>query len=59
MTTKLAVLITDAPCHGKEFHSGILDYFEDLKEYPEADIRPLLKEMIEQNINLTIIEINS
>jgi len=29
-----------------------------LEKYKEADIRPLLQEMIEQNINLTFIELN-
>jgi len=29
-----------------------------LKKYKEADIRLLLKEMIDKNINLTFIEIN-
>ena len=41
-TTKIAVLITDAPCHGKEFHEGVLDDFSDLTKKPEADIRPLI-----------------
>ena len=56
--TKIAVLITDAPCHGKEFHKGVLDNFEDLTKKPEADIRPLFDQMIQKNINLSIIEIN-
>ena len=46
-TTKIAVLITDAPCHGKEFHTKFeLDDYEDLSKKPEADIRPLLDQMI-------------
>ena len=39
-TTRLAVLITDAPCHGKEFHDGVLDYYDDLIILKDADIRP-------------------
>eukprot|EP00828_Plagiopyla_frontata_P019219 TRINITY_DN2457_c0_g1_i1.p3 TRINITY_DN2457_c0_g1~~TRINITY_DN2457_c0_g1_i1.p3 ORF type:complete len:139 (-),score=31.29 TRINITY_DN2457_c0_g1_i1:155-571(-) len=57
-TTRLAVLITDAPCHGKEFHDGVVDDYEDLTILKDADIRPQLDKMISQNINLTIIEIN-
>lgn len=39
-TTKIAVLITDAPCHGKEFHDDVIDNFQDLSLKREADIRP-------------------
>ena len=37
---RLAVLITDAPCHGKEFHDGVIDDYEDLTILKDADIRP-------------------
>ena len=39
-TTKIAVLITDAPCHGKEFHDNVMDNYLDLSKKKEADIRP-------------------
>ena len=52
------MLIADAPCHGKQFHDGVLDNFPDLDKCKEADIRPQLDRMISRNINLIQLEIS-
>ena len=43
-TTKIAVLITDAPCHGKEFHDNVMDNYLDLSKKKEADNSPIIRQ---------------
>ena len=42
---RIAILICDAPCHGKKYHGGITS-----DDYPDDEIRPALEKMMDLNI---------
>lgn len=47
---RIAILICDAPCHGRRYNGGVDD------NYPNDEIRPAIEKMIE--LNITFIGLN-
>ncbi|CAD8150346.1 unnamed protein product [Paramecium pentaurelia] len=43
---RIAILICDAPCHGKKYHDGCGD------DYPDEDIEDAIQQLIDKNIIL-------
>ena len=41
---RIAILICDAPCHGKKYNGGVGD------DYPNDEIRPAIEKMMDLNI---------
>lgn len=68
---KLAILITDAPCHGTDFHDldqekenykdnypkGFYESKENIEEFKRRDINELVKELAKKNISFICLDI--
>lgn len=56
--SRFAIIATDAPCHGKEFHSSdVEDNFEE-GDPSHRDIKGFIKEFAQRNISLFFAEFN-
>ena len=62
---KLAFLITDSPCHGKDYHDLEDDYPDgfyknnSIEEYKREDIKKLIKEFTQKDIYLVCFDLHS
>ena len=61
--TKIAILITDSPCHGKEFHNLNQNNDEQRDEYPDGDpegrdIKEMVRKFVKNKISLFCLELN-
>ena len=61
--TKIAILITDSPCHGVEFHNLNQNNDEQRDEYPNGDpenrdIKELVRKFVKNKISLFCLELN-
>ena len=61
--TKIAILITDSPCHGIEFHNLNQNNEEQRDEYPNGDpegrdIKKMIKDFVKYKISLFCLELN-
>lgn len=50
---RLAILITDAPCHGRAWNGEGID-----DSYPDEDLSPCLDLIIQMNIRFLVFEFN-
>ena len=61
--TKIAILITDSPCHGVDFHNLNQNNDEQRDEYPNGDpenrdIKELVRKFVKNKISLFCLELN-
>ena len=61
--TKIAILITDSPCHGTEFHNLNQNNDEQRDEYPNGDpegrdIKEMIRKFVKNKISLFCLELN-
>ena len=61
--TKLAILMTDSPCHGLEYHNLNQKNEEQRDEYPEGDpegrdIKDMIRNFVKYKISLICIELS-
>ena len=61
--TKIAILMTDSPCHGLEFHNLNQKNEEQRDEYPEGDpegrdIKDMIRNFVKYKISLICIELS-
>lgn len=61
--TKIAILITDSPCHGVDFHNLDQNNDEQRDEYPNGDpenrdIKELVRKFVKNKISLFCLELN-
>ena len=61
--TKIAILITDSPCHGVDFHDLKQDNDEQKDEYPNGDpdgkdIKEMIRKFVKHKISLFCLELN-
>ena len=61
--TKIAILITDSPCHGVDFHNLNQNNDEQRDEYPNGDpenrdIKKLVRKFVKNKISLFCLELN-
>ena len=62
-STKIAILITDSPCHGVDFHDLKQDNNEQKDEYPKGDpdgkdIKGMIRKFVKNKISLFCLELN-
>ena len=61
--TKIAFLLTDSPCHGKEFHNLNQNNPDEKDEYPDGDpegrdINGMIRKFVKNQISLFCFKLN-